>query len=113
MNLSVEKFIKKSILGLFLGDGVRGISAVIYLLAEQFFYLNLHLVTLCLTSGQVLGLYFSDDLQNITDFIFFPRNAQKEDRVPVLEEYREYKKIKAKLRLLEVLISKQDSSKSI
>ncbi|XP_035870715.1 protein FAM13B isoform X7 [Phyllostomus discolor] len=41
------------------------------------------------------------------------RNAQKEDRVPVLEEYREYKKIKAKLRLLEVLINKQDSSKSI
>ncbi|XP_067587943.1 protein FAM13B isoform X12 [Pseudorca crassidens] len=41
------------------------------------------------------------------------RNAQKEDRVPVLEEYREYKKIKAKLRLLEVLISKQESSKSI
>ncbi|XP_016059244.1 PREDICTED: protein FAM13B isoform X5 [Miniopterus natalensis] len=41
------------------------------------------------------------------------RNAQKEDRAPVLEEYREYKKIKAKLRLLEVLISKQDSSKSI
>ncbi|XP_045406815.1 protein FAM13B isoform X3 [Lemur catta] len=41
------------------------------------------------------------------------RNAQKEDRIPVLEEYREYKKIKAKLRLLEVLISKQDSSKSI
>ncbi|NP_666196.1 protein FAM13B isoform 1 [Mus musculus] len=41
------------------------------------------------------------------------RNAQKEDRVPVLEEYKEYKRIKAKLRLLEVLISKQDSSKSI
>ncbi|EOA94937.1 Protein FAM13B1, partial [Anas platyrhynchos] len=41
------------------------------------------------------------------------RNVQKEDRVPMLEEYREYKKIKAKLRLLEVLISKQDSSKSI
>ncbi|KAM5299533.1 protein FAM13B isoform 13-T13 [Ctenodactylus gundi] len=41
------------------------------------------------------------------------RNAQKEDRAPVLEEYREYKRIKAKLRLLEVLISKQDSSKSI
>uniref|UniRef100_A0A7N4V0T7 Family with sequence similarity 13 member B n=1 Tax=Sarcophilus harrisii TaxID=9305 RepID=A0A7N4V0T7_SARHA len=41
------------------------------------------------------------------------RNAQKEDRTPMLEEYREYKKIKAKLRLLEVLISKQDSSKSI
>uniref|UniRef100_A0A8C7WMH6 Family with sequence similarity 13 member B n=1 Tax=Oryzias sinensis TaxID=183150 RepID=A0A8C7WMH6_9TELE len=41
------------------------------------------------------------------------RNVQKEDRVPILEEYREYKRIKAKLRLLEVLISKQDSSKSI
>ncbi|XP_067373720.1 protein FAM13B isoform X3 [Channa argus] len=41
------------------------------------------------------------------------RNVQKEDRVPRLEEYREYKRIKAKLRLLEVLISKQDSSKSI
>lgn len=31
----------------------------------------------------------------------------------MLEEYKEYKRIKAKLRLLEVLISKQDSSKSI
>ncbi|XP_075868452.1 protein FAM13B isoform X2 [Nelusetta ayraudi] len=41
------------------------------------------------------------------------RNVQKEDRVPMMEEYREYKRIKAKLRLLEVLISKQDSSKSI
>ncbi|XP_053284371.1 protein FAM13B isoform X5 [Pleuronectes platessa] len=41
------------------------------------------------------------------------RNVQKEDRVPMLDEYRAYKKIKAKLRLLEVLISKQDSSKSI
>ncbi|XP_014860415.1 PREDICTED: protein FAM13B isoform X2 [Poecilia mexicana] len=41
------------------------------------------------------------------------RNVQKEDRVPMLEKYREYKRIKAKLRLLEVLISKQDSSKSI
>ncbi|KAM4621977.1 protein FAM13B isoform 2-T3 [Polymixia lowei] len=41
------------------------------------------------------------------------RNVQKEDRVPMLDEYREYKRIKAKLRLLEVLISKQDSSKSI
>lgn len=44
---------------------------------------------------------------------FISRNVQKEDRVPMLDEYREYKKIKAKLRLLEVLISKQDSSKSI
>ncbi|XP_060784038.1 protein FAM13B isoform X7 [Neoarius graeffei] len=41
------------------------------------------------------------------------RNVQKEDRVPMLDEYKEYKRIKAKLRLLEVLISKQDSSKSI
>uniref|UniRef100_A0A8C6KQX9 Family with sequence similarity 13 member B n=2 Tax=Nothobranchius furzeri TaxID=105023 RepID=A0A8C6KQX9_NOTFU len=41
------------------------------------------------------------------------RNVQKEDRVPMSEVYREYKRIKAKLRLLEVLISKQDSSKSI
>uniref|UniRef100_A0A8C1GPX5 Family with sequence similarity 13 member B n=1 Tax=Cyprinus carpio TaxID=7962 RepID=A0A8C1GPX5_CYPCA len=41
------------------------------------------------------------------------RNAQKEDRVPMMDEYKEYKRIKAKLRLLEVLISKQDSSKSI
>ncbi|XP_061747746.1 protein FAM13B isoform X6 [Nerophis ophidion] len=41
------------------------------------------------------------------------RNVQKEDREPMLEEYRAYKRVKAKLRLLEVLISKQDSSKSI
>ncbi|XP_076143505.1 protein FAM13B isoform X3 [Alosa pseudoharengus] len=41
------------------------------------------------------------------------RNAQKEDRLPMMDEYKEYKRIKAKLRLLEVLISKQDSSKSI
>ncbi|XP_061691311.1 protein FAM13B isoform X4 [Syngnathoides biaculeatus] len=41
------------------------------------------------------------------------RNVQKEDREPMLEEYRAYKRLKAKLRLLEVLISKQDSSKSI
>ncbi|KAF5896003.1 protein FAM13B isoform X1, partial [Clarias magur] len=41
------------------------------------------------------------------------RNVQKEDRTPMLDEYKEYKRIKAKLRLLEVLISKQDSSKSI
>ncbi|MBN3272860.1 FA13B protein, partial [Polyodon spathula] len=41
------------------------------------------------------------------------RNVQKEDRSPMWEEYKEYKRIKAKLRLLEVLISKQDSSKSI
>lgn len=42
------------------------------------------------------------------------RNAQKEDRTPMAEEYNEYKHIKAKLRLLEVLISKRDTdSKSM
>ncbi|XP_041072194.1 protein FAM13A isoform X2 [Carcharodon carcharias] len=41
------------------------------------------------------------------------RNVQKEDRVPMAEEYSEYKHVKAKLRLLEVLISKQDPSKII
>uniref|UniRef100_A0A6I8SY09 Family with sequence similarity 13 member B n=1 Tax=Xenopus tropicalis TaxID=8364 RepID=A0A6I8SY09_XENTR len=40
------------------------------------------------------------------------RNVQKDDRAPMLEVYREYKKVKAKLRLLEVLISKQDYAKS-
>ncbi|XP_042728148.1 protein FAM13A isoform X4 [Lagopus leucura] len=38
------------------------------------------------------------------------RNVQKEDRTPMAEEYNEYKQIKAKLRLLEVLISKRDIS---
>ncbi|XP_047573925.1 protein FAM13A isoform X11 [Lutra lutra] len=42
------------------------------------------------------------------------RNVQKEDRTPMAEEYSEYKHIKAKLRLLEVLISKRDiDSKSM
>ncbi|XP_067852372.1 protein FAM13B isoform X7 [Heptranchias perlo] len=41
------------------------------------------------------------------------RNVQKEDRAPMIEEYREYKRIKARVRLLEALISKQDSAKSI
>lgn len=38
---------------------------------------------------------------------------QKEDRSPLAAEYNEYKHIKAKLRLLEVLISKRDSTKFI
>ncbi|KAA0721998.1 Protein FAM13A [Triplophysa tibetana] len=38
------------------------------------------------------------------------RNVQKEDRSPLAGEYNEYKHIKAKLRLLEVLISKRGSS---
>ncbi|CAJ1052446.1 protein FAM13A isoform X1 [Xyrichtys novacula] len=41
------------------------------------------------------------------------RNVQKEDRSPLAVEYSEYKHVKAKLRLLEVLISKRDSSKFI
>ncbi|KAL1023770.1 hypothetical protein UPYG_G00045890 [Umbra pygmaea] len=41
------------------------------------------------------------------------RNVQKEDRSPLAVEYNEYKHIKAKLRLLEVLISKRDMSKFI
>ncbi|CAB1327288.1 unnamed protein product, partial [Coregonus sp. 'balchen'] len=38
------------------------------------------------------------------------RNVQKEDRSPLAVEYNEYKHIKAKLRLIEVLISKADAS---
>ncbi|XP_076003800.1 protein FAM13A isoform X2 [Genypterus blacodes] len=38
------------------------------------------------------------------------RNVQKEDRSPLAVEYNEYKQVKAKLRLLEVLISKRDST---
>ncbi|KAG7459025.1 hypothetical protein MATL_G00226830 [Megalops atlanticus] len=41
------------------------------------------------------------------------RNVQKEDRSPLGEKYNEYKHIKAKLKLLHVLISKRDSSKFI
>ncbi|XP_048398980.1 protein FAM13B-like isoform X2 [Stegostoma tigrinum] len=41
------------------------------------------------------------------------RNVQKEDRTPMIEEYREYKRIKARVRLLEVLISKHDTAKSL
>uniref|UniRef100_A0A3Q3VWN1 FAM13A-like domain-containing protein n=1 Tax=Mola mola TaxID=94237 RepID=A0A3Q3VWN1_MOLML len=41
------------------------------------------------------------------------RNVQKEDRSPLAAEYNEYKHIKAKLRLLEVLVSKRDSTKII
>ncbi|KAL4640106.1 protein FAM13C [Arapaima gigas] len=41
------------------------------------------------------------------------RTAQKDDRIPMAEEYHEYKNLKAKLRLLEVLLSKQDVSKTI
>ncbi|XP_049711531.1 protein FAM13C isoform X3 [Elephas maximus indicus] len=41
------------------------------------------------------------------------RSPQKEDRIPMADEYHEYKHIKAKLRLLEVLISKQDVAKTI
>lgn len=48
-------------------------------------------------------------------YCIFPscRSPQKEDRMPMADEYCEYKHIKAKLRLLEVLISKQDVAKTI
>ncbi|XP_018099533.1 uncharacterized protein LOC100101289 isoform X2 [Xenopus laevis] len=41
------------------------------------------------------------------------RNVQKEDRNPVAEDYIEYKHIKAKLRLLEVLINKRGVSQTM
>ncbi|XP_029953983.1 protein FAM13C-like [Salarias fasciatus] len=39
------------------------------------------------------------------------RVCQKEDRSPMKEDYQEYKQLKAKLRLLEVLLSKQEVTK--
>ncbi|XP_035256966.1 protein FAM13C-like isoform X1 [Anguilla anguilla] len=41
------------------------------------------------------------------------RTAQKDDRIPMAEEYQEYKHLKAKLRLLEALLSKQETPKFI
>ncbi|KAM3860036.1 protein FAM13C [Diretmus argenteus] len=41
------------------------------------------------------------------------RTCQKEDRTPLAEEYQDYKQLKAKLRLLEVLLSKQEVTKTI
>ncbi|XP_013878788.1 protein FAM13C [Austrofundulus limnaeus] len=41
------------------------------------------------------------------------RICQKEDRSPMKDEYQEYKQLKAKLRLLEVLLSKQDATKTL
>ncbi|KAM4807525.1 protein FAM13A-like [Rhinophrynus dorsalis] len=41
------------------------------------------------------------------------RNVQKEDRTPMAEDYSEYKQMKAKLRLLEVLISKRGISQTM
>uniref|UniRef100_A0AAY4A9Z5 FAM13A-like domain-containing protein n=1 Tax=Denticeps clupeoides TaxID=299321 RepID=A0AAY4A9Z5_9TELE len=41
------------------------------------------------------------------------RAAQKDDRIPMAEEYQEYRSLKAKLRLLEVLLSKQETTKTI
>lgn len=45
--------------------------------------------------------------------IFTNRICQKEDRSPMKEEYQEYKQVKAKLRLLEVLLSKQEVIKTM
>ncbi|XP_030019248.1 protein FAM13C-like [Sphaeramia orbicularis] len=41
------------------------------------------------------------------------RICQKEDRTPMKDEYQEYKQLKAKLRLLEVLLSKQEDPKTM
>ncbi|KAG8009248.1 Protein FAM13C [Nibea albiflora] len=41
------------------------------------------------------------------------RICQKEDRTPMKDEYQEYKQLKAKLRLLEVLLSKQEVTKTM
>uniref|UniRef100_A0A3Q4B431 FAM13A-like domain-containing protein n=1 Tax=Mola mola TaxID=94237 RepID=A0A3Q4B431_MOLML len=41
------------------------------------------------------------------------RICQKEDRAPMKMEYQEYKQLKAKLRLLEVLLSKQEVTKTM
>lgn len=59
--------------------------------------------------------HLGDSRRASAPFPFVPiRNVQKEDRTPMAEEYSEYKHIKAKLRLLEVLISKRDTdSKSM
>ncbi|XP_033886138.3 protein FAM13C-like isoform X1 [Acipenser ruthenus] len=40
------------------------------------------------------------------------RTAQKEDRIPMAEEYCEFKQIKAKLKLLEVLVSKRGAAQT-
>ncbi|KAM8837119.1 protein FAM13C-like [Spinachia spinachia] len=41
------------------------------------------------------------------------RMLQKEDRSPMKEEYQDYKQLKAKLRLLEVLLSKQEVTQTV
>ncbi|XP_068455348.1 protein FAM13C-like [Clinocottus analis] len=41
------------------------------------------------------------------------RICQKEDRSPMKDEYQDYKQLKAKLRLLEVLLSKQEVTKTV
>ncbi|XP_053317577.1 protein FAM13A isoform X5 [Spea bombifrons] len=41
------------------------------------------------------------------------RNVQKEDRTPMAEEYSEYKHMRAKIRLLEVLITKRGTSQPV
>lgn len=49
----------------------------------------------------------------LTHKLFPDRICQKEDRTAMKEEYQEYKQLKAKLRLLEVLLSKQDVGKTL
>lgn len=39
------------------------------------------------------------------------RKVQKEDKIPLQEDYQEYKQVKARLRLLEALLSKHQQQK--
>ena len=74
--------------------------------------------------GSVLGpfcipvVFVSDQLVRISSsliqtLVFTNRICQKEDRTPMKDEYQEYKQLKAKLRLLEVLLSKQEVTKTM
>lgn len=68
----------------------------------------------CLGGGEKLLRKDLLPLEKSSRSAFTPtRNVQKEDRTPMAEEYNEYKQIKAKLRLLEVLISKRDINSKI
>ncbi|XP_029106001.1 protein FAM13A-like [Scleropages formosus] len=77
---------------------------------------NLHLTTMSelleqLQEARVKKTKIRQKLREFEDAFFRMngRNVQKEDRSALAKEYSEYKNIKAKLRLIEVLIRKRDS----